>query len=795
MISELPASKLRWVCDPKLVPVKSTEEMKPIEAMIGQPRAHYALMFGINIREPGFNIYAAGPTGTGKTTTITDFIKDVARSIPVPSDWCYVNNFADEYQPKALECPAGIGRKLRQDLNDVIHAARLAIPQLFQGEDYASKREQIFHKTTQKRQHTINEMSKLAEKEGFTIQLTSIGLSLVPLIQGKPVSDEGFASLPVNQQQIIIKKREELGEKLIPYIKQLRELEIKAHVEAAKFDKDVALYAIEHLMATLLDKYKKYENITEYLREVQAYIIGNLEAFRPRRSEKTERKEEASIEEYAFRVYDVNVIVDNSELKTAPVVIEHNPTYNNLLGRIEKEGQMGNLTTDFTLIRGGSLHRANGGFIMIRAEQLIRDFNVYEGVKRALKNRELRIEDVQERIGYATIRTIAPKPIPLNVKVILVGDAITYQVLFEYDPEFRELFKVKADFDSTMAKDENTIYSYIGFLSAIVMKEKLRHLHASAIARLIEHACRLAEDQNKLSTQFGLIADVVREAHFYALKSNSKLITADQIEAAIEAKVYRSNLAQEKINEYIQRNVILISTSGSSVGQINGLSVIDAGDLQFGTPSRITVSLGVGKEGVVDVQREVNMGGPTHGKGVMIISGYLESKFAYDKPLTLSARVVFEQNYGGVEGDSASSTELYALLSALSNIPIKQNFAVTGSVNQKGEIQPIGGVNEKIEGYFDVCKARGLDGTHSVLIPDSNVSNLMLKKEVIDAVVANKFHIYSAKTIDEGIEILTGVPAGQPKPSGGFEKDSIFDRADAKLRELAETCRSFHTFT
>ncbi|HKM51174.1 MAG TPA: ATP-binding protein [Candidatus Bathyarchaeia archaeon] len=777
------------------MPVKSTEEMRPIEAMIGQPRAHYALMFGVNIREPGFNIYAAGPTGTGKTATITDFIKDVARSNPVPSDWCYVNNFADEYHPKALECPAGIGRKLKQDLNDVIQAARLAIPQLFQGEDYASKREQIFHKTSQKRQHTINEMGKLAEKDGFTIQFTSIGLSLLPIIQGKPISDEEFASLPVNQQQTIVEKREELGEKLIPYIKQLRDSEIKAHEEVAKFDKEVALYAIEHLMSTLLDKYKKYENITGYLHEVQAHIIGNLEAFRPRRSEKNESKaEEALIEEYAFRAYDVNVIVDNSELKTAPVVIEQNPTYNNLLGRIEKEGQLGNLTTDFTLVRGGSLHRANGGFIMIRAEQLIRDFNVYEGVKRALKNRELRIEDVHEISGYTSIRTIAPKPIPLHVKIILVGDAITYQVLFEYDPEFRDLFKVKADFDSTMAKDENTIYSYIGFLSAIVMKEKLRHLDASAIARLIEHACRLAEDQNKLSTQFGLVADVVREAHFYAMKSNSKLITADQVEAALEAKVYRSNLAQEKMKEYIQRNVILISTSGSSVGQINGLSVIDAGDFEFGTPSRITVSVGVGKEGVVDVQREVNMGGPTHGKGVMIISGYLESKFAYDKPLTLSARIVFEQNYGGVEGDSASSTELYALLSALSNIPIKQNFAVTGSVNQKGEIQPIGGVNEKIEGYFDVCKARGLDGTHSVLIPESNVSDLMLKKEVIDAVIANKFHIYSAKTIDEGIEILTGVPAGQSKPSGGFEKDSVFDSADAKLRELAETSKSFHTF-
>jgi lon-related putative ATP-dependent protease len=784
------------VCDPKLVPVNSTEEMKPIEAMIGQPRAHHALMFGINIKESGFNIYAAGPTGTGKTTTITDFIKDAAQSIPVPSDWCYVNNFADEYQPKVLECPAGIGRQLRKDLRDVVQAARIAIPQLFEGEDYASKREEIFRKMNQMRQRTINEMSKVAEKEGFTMQFTTIGLSLLPILQGKPISEEEFTSLPPNQQQAIVRRRRELGEKLIPYIRQLRDLEIKAREEVTEFDKDVALYAIEHLMSTLLEKYKKFENITEFLREVQGCIVDNLDIFHPRRSEKDESKgRNPLIDEFAFRIYDVNMIVDNSELKAAPVVMEQNPTYSNLLGRIEKEGQLGNLTTDFTLIRGGSLHRANGGFIMIRAEQLLRDINVYEGLKRALKNRQLRIEDVQERSGYGNIRTLAPRPIPLDVKVILVGDANTYQLLFEYDPEFRELFKVKADFDFTMAKNENNLHSFVGFLSALVEKENLRHLDASAIARLIEHGCRLADDQDKLSTQFGLIADVVREAHFYALQSNSKHITADHIETAIGAKVYRSNLAQEKLSEYIQRNVLLISTSGSAVGQINGLSVIEAGDFTFGTPSRITVAVGVGREGVVDVQREVNMGGPIHGKGVMIISGYLTSKFAYDKPLTLSARIVFEQNYGGVEGDSASSTELYALLSALSGIPIKQSFAVTGSVNQRGEIQPIGGVNEKIEGYFEVCKARGLDGNQSVLIPESNLSNLMLRKEVVDAIISGQFHIYSAKTIDEGIEILTGIPAGNPKPDGGFDKDSIYDRVDAKLRELAEISKSFHTFT
>ena len=792
MISELPADKLHWNCDAKLIQVKSTEDMKPIEAMIGQPRAHHALMFGVNVKELGFNIYAAGLPGTGKRTTILDFLKEVARDVPPPSDWCYVNNFVDEYEPKVLECPAGVGRQLRRDLREVVQAARLAIPQLFEGVDYSTKREEIFRKMNQKRQVTIAKMGQVVEKEGFAMQFTAIGVSLMPVIEGKPISDEAFSSLPAKLQQSIVEKREILKEKLVPYVTQLRDIEAKARDEVAEFDKDVALYAIEHLMSSLLEKYKMYDNITEYLREVQENIVENLEAFRGSRIIEKDSAQEAVLRELAFRVYDVNVIVDNSSLKGAPIIMEQNPTFDNLLGRIEKEGQFGSLTTDFTLIRGGSLHRANGGFIMVRAEQLLRDLNVYEGLKRSLKNREVRIEDVIERAGYANMRTIKPRPIPLNVKVVLIGDSSTYQVLFAYDPEFRELFKVKADFDYTMAKTEDNLHNYIGFLSGLVRKEKLHHLDASAIARLIEHGCKLADDQDKLTTQFGSIADVVREADFYALQSNSKHITADHIETAIDAKVYRSNLGQEKLRDYIQKNVILISTEGAAVGQINGLSVIDVGDFEFGTPSRITVAVGVGKEGVIDVQREVNMGGPIHGKGVMIISGFLASTFAYDKPLTLTARIVFEQNYEGVEGDSASSTELYALLSALSGVPIKQNFAVTGSVNQKGEIQPIGGVNEKIEGYFEVCKARGLNGTHSVLIPESNVRNLMLKKEVVDAVKEGKFHIYSAKTISEGIEILTGIPAGQPKPNGGFDKDSVYDRVDAKLREMAEKSKQFH---
>jgi len=751
-------------------------------------------MFGLQVKEPGFNMFVAGRSGTGKTAATIDFLEDIAKQKPTPTDWCYVHNFEDEYQPNVLPCPPGLGKQLRQDMHELVQAARIAIPQLFDGEDYATKREEMLKKVNLKRQEIISEMGQTAEEQEFTMQLTPLGISLVPVVKGHPISDEEFLALPKETQQQFIKKRETVREKMTPLLRQLRELEAQAREKVNEFDREVALYAIEHLMSTLLDKYKDHNDITAFLHTVQTHIIEDLQRFRGRKSQKKESGQEDLQEELGFRVYDVNVIVDNTEVKGAPVIVENNPTYDNLLGRIEKESQFGTLSTDFTLIRGGSLHRANGGYLIIRAEQLLRDLGVYDGLKRALKTNEIRIEDLPQRVGYVSVRSLSPRPIPLEVKIILIGDSNMYQLLFAYDPEFRELFKVKADFDYAMENTETNLRSYASFFTTLALNENLKHLDSSAIARLLEHSSRLADDQEKLSTQFGLVADVVREAHFYASQQNSKYVTAEHVEKAIEAKIYRSNLIQEKLQEMIQKGVIFISTDGDAVGQINGLSVLSLGDFSFGAPSRITVAVGLGKEGLVDVQREVSMSGPIHGKGVLIISGYLASKFARDKPLTLSARIVFEQNYEGVEGDSASSTELYALLSALSGAPIKQNFAVTGSVNQNGEVQPIGGANEKIEGYFEVCKARGLNGKHGIMMPASNVRNLMLKKEVVEAVRAGKFHIFPVETIEQGIEILTGIPAGA-KADGGFEKDSIYDRVDRRLREMAETARRFQVFT
>ena len=794
MVAELSLTDLARICELQEIKVKCTDEAKPLQMVVGQPRANQALSFGVNVREAGFNIYAAGRSGTGKTTSIRLFINEITKDMPTPSDCCYVHNFNDEYQPRILLCPAGVGRQLKNDMREFIAAARVSISQLFQGEGYAAKREEISERVNDKRKQVIDNMEQVAEKAGFTMQLTPVGISLVPFVDGQPLSEEEFASKPPEVRSKITQKREQLLHDLTPLMRQMRVLQTDLTAQVYEFDRDVALYAVEHLMSDLLEKYKPYDEIITYLNDIRNQMMDDLDAFRNRTGpgEKTSPQEIAS-QELALRVYEINVIVDNSELKGAPMITEDNPTFDNLLGRIEKESVLGTLTTDFTLIRGGSLHRSNGGFLILRAEQLLRDLNVYEGLKRALKNKEIRIEDMQQRLGYVNVRTLSPSPIPLDVKVVLIGESDTYEALFKYDPEFRELFKVKADFDYTMDRTQENVQNYAGFLCGLVQKENLKHLDASAIARVVDYGCRLAEDQEKLSTQFGAVADMVREAHFYAQQGNSEEISASHIEKAIDAKIYRSNLIQQKLQEYIRRGVILVSTKGKVVGQVNGLSVLELGDFAFGTPSRITVTVGMGKEGLVDVQREANMSGPIHGKGVMIIAGYLADMFASNKPLTLSARIVFEQNYEGVEGDSASSTELYALLSAISGVPITQNFAVTGSVNQKGEIQPIGGVNEKIEGYFEVCKARGLTGEQAVLIPQSNVKNLMLKQEVRNAVKEHMFHIYAANTIQEGIEVLTGMSAGKREPDGSYQDNTIFGLVDGRLREMAETAKAFRT--
>ena len=555
----------------------------------------------------------------------------------------------------------------------------------------------------------------------------------------------------------------------------------------------MALFAVSHSLGALKEKYKALPEVLAYLEEVQGDMLENLDRFRAEPREQPGpmlAPQESS--ERALKHYAVNVLVDNASLKGVPVVNEQNPTYNNLFGRIESEAHFGTLVTDFSLIRRGSLHYANGGYLILPIEEMLRNPFSWDGLKRALRKREIVIEDAGERLGYFTTRTIQPQPIPLDVKVILIGQPNLFSLLQGYDEDFSELFKVKADFDSVMDRTEESERDYVSFVSAVCSEEGLRHLDRFALSRIVELGSRLSEDQSKLSTRFGELTDVIREADYYAGQESSSSVNVTHVRKAIEEKHYRSSLVQQRLAEMVSRGVLLIEVAGERVAQVNGLSVMDLGDVAFGQPSRITVSIGVGREGLIDIEREAKLSGPTHTKGVLILAGYLMDKFAHDKPLSLSARLVFEQSYSGVEGDSASSTELYAILSGLSGLPIKQGIAVTGSVNQKGDVQAIGGVNEKIEGFFECCKAKGLTGSQGVMIPASNEQNLMLKEEVVDSVRDGKFHIWSAaKTIDEGIEILTGVKAGDRRQDGTFEERSVNQRVDARLRELAATLARF----
>ncbi len=789
---ELPPEKLRLECDPSFMKCETTRDLVPLKEIIGQERAVRALKFGIGIKDHGFNIYVAGLPGTGRTTAVKDFVEEIARSEPVPPDWCYVNNFSNQYEPKAIRLPAGKGKEFRDDVKSLVENARAALPKAFESEDYARKREATIRGLENQRKELISQLNAKAQQDNFVIQSTPIGLLLIPVLKGKPVSEEELNALPQKVKEEIQVKREWLERELRNTMRQFFDMERKIHDELKKLNKEVALYAIGHLVEEVLEKFKENPEVTTYLRDVQNDILENVSQFI-----KGDEPQQQSpfqlpwMKEAPFKKYEVNVVVDNSNLTGAPVVMELNPVYQNLFGRTEKEPQFGALVTDFTMIRGGALHKANHGYLIVRVEELLRSPFSYDALKRALRDKRIVVEEPEERFGFISIKSLKPQPIPLSLKVILIGDPSLYQLMFTLDMEFRELFKVKAEFDSTMDRTEENVRRYAAFVCALCQKERLRHLDGSGLAKVVEHSSRLADNQEKLSTRFADVADAIREANFYAAEEKSEHINGHHMKKAVEEKTYRSKLIQEKIQEMIRKGVILIDTEAEKVGQVNGLSVMGLGDFAFGNPSRVTASLGLGREGVIDIERESKMGGPIHTKGVLILSGYLTEKYAKDKPLSLSARLVFEQSYGGVEGDSASSTELYALLSALSGIPIKQNLAVTGSVNQKGEVQAIGGINEKIEGFFEVCKARGFTGEQGVLMPASNIKNLMLKEEIVEAVKQGKFHIYYARTIDEGIEILTGVKAGARLPDGNFEEGTVNNRVDKRLKEMAEKLREF----
>ena len=791
MSRRLEASDVRRTCDPASLGFESTEALEAPIAIIGQDRALKALQFGLQIQNSGFNIYAAGLPGTGKMTAITAFLERVAKDKDTPADWCYVHNFDDPYRPKALKLNAGQAVQFQRDMRRLIETAQADIRKAFESEDYSKRREATARAFNENRERLFNQLNQLAHDSGFAIQMSSMGILLVPIVNGKPLSEQEVLALSPEEKESLTKRQESIQGHIKEAVTQMRswDREIKEQVE--KIDREVVQFILQTFVEELERKYSNALGVSEYLEAVGNDIIENRDLFRspPETAEGNPFAARALSD--AFKKYQVNVLVDNTNVKGAPVVTEMMPTFNNLIGRMEKEAQFGALTSDFTMIRPGSIHRANGGYLVIRMEDIAQELMAWDGLKRCLRERKIIVEEMAERLGFLTVKTILPEPIPLKTKVILIGENFYYYMLYRYDREFPELFKVKADFDSWMDRDDETTRAYAGTLCSVCAKDNLRHLDSSAVAKIVEHSSRLAEDQRKLSTRFAEIADIIREANYWAGMRDSPLVGGEDVSRAIEQKVYRSDLIQERIREMIRRGVLKIDTEGEVVGQVNGLSVMDLGDLSFGRPTRITVSTAVGPEGVVDIDREAKLGGPIHTKGVLILGGILAERFAGSMPLSLSARLVFEQSYSEVEGDSASSAELYGLLSSLAHAPIKQSLAVTGSVNQKGEVQAIGGVNQKIEGFFDICTAKGLTGQQGVLIPSSNVRNLMLREDIVEAIKEGKFSVYSVESVDEGIELLTGVPAGKRLDGGKFEEGSINDRAQKRLEQLARVMREF----
>jgi len=778
--------------------IKSTEGLERLKSIIGQKRAVSALRFGLQIEGMGYNIYVSGPPGTGKMTSVKSFLDEFANNKESPPDWCYVNNFDDIYSPQVLRLPAGTGTKFREDMDDLIEHIRRELPKAFESEQYAAQQEEIMSGVNKQREEISEEINKMAEEKGFQLKASPMGVVLYPVKDGEPIDEEEFQNLSQSENKEIEKNRQEIQNEMKSSMKKIRKLEQQAQEKIKQLDRQIALHTVGGLIDDLKEKYEKFEKIPGFLDNVQKDIIENIDTFKAPTEQQNQKAPQPGfnnraekMQEIAFQKYKVNVLVDNSKQKGAPVIVELNPTYNNLIGRIEKEMQGGALNTDFTMLRAGSLPRANGGYLVIPIEDLLRNFSSYDALKRSLCASEVQIEELSERLGFMAIKSLRPQAIPLDVKVILVGQPLLYYLLHAYDNDFPELFKIKADYDTQMSINDSNIDDFVAFISTFCEKEKLKHLDASAVGRLMSHAIRLTDDQEKLSTKFGHLADLIREANFWAKQEKASLVEAKHVQKALDEKIYRSNLVEERIREMIERGTILLDTDDEVVGQVNGLSFINLGDYQFGKPNRITATVSPGREGVTDIEREVELGGPIHSKGVLILSGYLTKKYAQESPLTLASRVVFEQSYGGVDGDSASSAELYAILSALSDVPIKQGIAVTGSINQNGQVQAIGGVNQKIEGFFEVCRTTGLTGEQGVIIPQSNVKNLVLREEVIQAVKDKKFHIWPVETVDQGIEILTGVPAGASDGDGKYQIESVNEKVRMRLRDFETAYKDF----
>ncbi len=788
MITKLGPEELYKKCDPGTFTFSRTDSIVEFPRTIGQEKALKSLDFGLNMDSTGFNIFAIGESGTGKMSTVMYMLKEKAAGEQTPADWCYVHNFKDPDTSIALSFGPGEGAVFQKELNEMIQILKHEIPKAFESKEYETQKSKIVDEFQQKQSEYLSRLDTEAKERGFTVKRTPTGVLIVPVKEGgEMMAKEEFDALDEKTR----KKLEETGhlfqEKLNDVVRILREAEKIVREMVVRLDRMVALDLVGPMIDAMQKKYAQLEKVVKYLDDVKEEMLTHLDDFKPA------EEQPAAFPflkmpkgENSFSKYAVNVIVNNGESKGAPVVYESNPTYLNLFGRMEYRVQYGMATTDFTMIKAGSLHKANGGYLVIDAMELLRNPFSYEALKRALRNREIRIEDVQEQYRLISTAGLKPEAIPINAKVILIGNPYIYYMLHAYDEESRELFKVKADFDSRMERNQENMDKYAMYIAQCQKEENLLPFDNTAVARLVEMGSRFADHQDKLSTKFSDIADLIREAHYWAKKGGSDVVSAAHVTQAVQEKIFRVNRIEERLREMMLEDTLIVNTSGEKAGQVNGLAVLDIGDYAFGKPSRITAKTYAGRAGVVNLERETKMSGKIHEKAILIVTSYLGSKYAVKRPISLSASIAFEQLYEMVEGDSATCAELYALLSSISGVPLKQCFAVTGSMDQNGDVQPIGGVNQKIEGFFHLCRMRGLDGTHGVIVPKRNARNLVLSGDVVSAVDNGLFNIYTIDRMEEGLEVLTGMQAGEIMEDGTYPEGTINYLVEKRLTEIAE---------
>ena len=792
--NELSYKDLKMTCNTSIFDFETTEELEPIQSGIGQDRGIKALEFGLQVNVKGYNLYLEGPSGVGKTMYTKNYLDKIASKQRPPHDWCYIYNFDNPNEPIAVDLPAGQGKEFKEAMEGFIKEIKKDIKKTFNNDDFEKEKALIKQEFETKRSALLEQLNKEASKYDFQVKTAQNGIYMMPVVDGKAIEEEEFDKLDEEIKKQYEEKSTIVQEQIMNVIGQIKEIERLSDKKISEWQSNIALLTVNVHINYLKSKYKRYKKINQFLTNIKQDILKNISAFLDTDENKNQQAQAPqnpmNKKQDPCLNYRVNLFVDNSNCEGAPVIMDSNYSFNNIFGTIEYENYYGSLKTDHTMLKPGLLQQANGGYIVFQAKDLLANPACYENLKKALRVKKVGIENVSEQRSSMVLVSLKPEPIPLDLKVVLIGNDSIYQTLLAMDSDFRKLFKIKVEFEETAAINKENVNKLAQIIHGFCENEELPHLDKDAMARLIEYASKLAGSHNKISTRFNDLIQVVGEAATWAKISRSKTVTAKFIDKALEQRVERVKKYDERYMEMIKENTLLINTSGFEVGQLNGLTVLTIGDYSFGKPAKITVNTYTGKSGIVNIEREIDISGPSHSKGVYILSGYLGEMFAQDIPLCLTASICFEQLYNGVDGDSASSTELYGLLSSLSGIPINQSIAVTGSVNQKGEIQPIGGVNEKIEGFFQICKMRGLDGSHGVMIPIQNVDNLQLSDEIIEAVKNKKFHIYSVSTIEEGIEVLTGVPAGKKDKDGHFPAGTVNYLVYEKLKKYAKVSSS-----